>query len=229
MLGDYKAELAIAEEGLRDSPDILTFYSRMAAALAALGRLAELDRLVGETPALRARAGTAGWVMQAAAIELRAHGNREAALDMAKRAVGWYQARPAAETREYQESLLYALIHAERWVEAKVIADTLLAESPDDIDRLGCAGTLAARLGDEVQARRIAAMLRDRTADCRDADATYWRACIAVQLGDRREGMALLRESMARGLEFDAWIHSDIDLEPLWNDPEFREFIRPKG
>ncbi len=229
MSGDYKAELAVAEEGLRDSPDILTFYSRKAAALAALGRLAELDRLVDETLALRARAGTAGLVMRAAAVELRAHGNREAGLAMAARAVAWYQARPAAEIRDYQESLLYALIQTGQWAEAKVIADTLLAESPDDIDRLGCAGTLAARLGDEVQARRIAATLRDRAPDCRDGDATYWRACIAVQLGDRREGMALLREAMARGLEFDAWIHCDIDLEPLWDDPEFREFIRPKG
>ncbi len=229
MSGNYKAELAIAEEGLRDSPDILTFYSRKAAALAALGRLAELDRLVDETLALRARAGTAGLVMRVAAIELRAHRNREAGLAMAARAVAWYQARPAAEIRDYQESLLYALIQAEQWAEAKVIADTLLAESPDDIDRLGCAGTLAARLGDEVHARRIAATLRDRAADCRDGDAAYWRACIAVQLGDRREGMALLREAMARGLEFDAWIHCDIDLEPLWDDPEFREFIRPKG
>lgn len=229
MLGDYKAELAIAEEGLRDSPDILAFYSRKAAALAALGRLAELDRLVEETLALRARAGTAGWVMRAAAEELRAHGHREAGLEMARRAVAWYQSRPAAEMRDYQESLLYALVQTGQWAEAKVIADTLLAESPDDVDRLGCTGALAARLGDEVQACQIAAKLRDRAADCRDGDATYWRACIAVQLGDRREGMALLREAMARGFEFDAWIHSDIDLEPLWADPEFKEFLRPKG
>lgn len=229
MCGDYEAELKVADEGLRESPDILGFYARKAAALAALGRTAELDRLVDETLALRARAGTAGLVMRTAAMELRAHGDREASLAMAERAADWFRARPAAETARHQQSLMQALIHAERWTEAKAIADALLSESPDDIDRLGSVATLAARLGDRVQAGQIAQKLRDRASDCRDGDVAYWRACIAVQLGDPREGMALLREAMARGAGFDAAIHCDIDLEPLWSDPEFEAFLRPKG
>ncbi|MBP7669198.1 MAG: protein kinase [Candidatus Eisenbacteria bacterium] len=229
MLAEYEAELKIADEGTRESPDILGFYARKAAALAALGRLAELDRLVDETLALRARASTAGYVMRAAAAELRAHGDRQASLAMARRAVDWYQARPTAETVELRPSLLDALICAGRWAEAKAIADTLLAESPDDIDRLGSVATLAARLGDAAESRRIAEKLRDRASDCRDGEATYWRACIAVQLGDKREGMALLKEAMARGYGFDEWLHCDIDLEPLWGDAEFQEFLRPKG
>ncbi len=229
MLAEYEAELKVADEGTRESPDILGFYARKAAALAALGRMAELDRLVDETLALRARRSTAGYVMRAAAAELRAHGDRQASLAMARQAVDWYQARPAAEAAELRPSLLEALICAERWAEAKAIADALLAESPDDIDCLGSVATLGARLGDAAQARRIAERLRDRASDCRDGDATYWRACIAVQLGDKREGMALLKEAMARGYGFDAWLHCDIDLEPLWDDPEFKEFLRPKG
>jgi len=41
--------------------------------------------------------------------------------------------------------------------------------------------------------------------------------------------MALLMEAMARGYGFHSWIHCDMDLEPLWGDPEFKEFLRPKG
>ncbi len=229
MTGNYEAELAVAEGGLRDTPDILSFYSRKAAALAALGRLTELNRLIDETLGLRARAGSAGLVMRTAAIELRAHGHREAALAVAGQAVDWYRRRPAAEAAEWQESLLHALIQAERWSEAKAIANSMLAESPDEIDRLGSVGVLAARLGERADAERIATALRDRAPDCRDGEAAYWRACIATQLGDEREGMALLKDAMARGLGFDAWIHCDTDLEPLWGDPEFKELLRPKG
>jgi len=229
MLGDYEAELKVADESLRDYPDILTFHSRKAAALAALGRLGELDRVVDEALVIRARAGSAGSVMRMAAAELRAHGNREASLRMAERAVAWYRARPAAETGEFEEGFIDALWRAERWKEAKAIADARLAESPDDIDRLGSVGMLAARLGDMARARLVAEKLRDRTPDCRDGDAVYWRACIAAQLGDTREAMALLKEAIARGCTFDASIHNDMDLEPLWGDPEFKEFLRPKG
>lgn len=229
MLGDYQGELEVSEEGTREFPDILSFYDREAAALAALGRQAELDRLVDETLALRARAGSAGAVMRTASAELRAHGNRQAALAMAARAVAWYRARPGAEAAQVEEALLDALEQSERWTEAKALADARLAVSTDDIDRLGSVGTLAARLGDKARAQQVAARLRDRASDCRDGEATYWRACIAAQLGDTHEGMALLKESMARGYGFNAWIHCDVDLEPLWDNPEFKEFIRPKG
>ncbi len=228
MLGEYETELKVASEGAREFPDILGFYSRQAAALAALGRVAELDRLVDETLALRARTGSAGAVMRIAATELRAHGYREAGLEMAQRAVAWYRERPAAEAAGLEGSLLYALICAERWTEAKAIADAQLAKSPNDVDALGCVGTLAARLDDPARARQVAAQLRDREPDCRGGDAVYWRACIVVQLGDAREGMALLKEAMARGFAFNSGVHSDPDLEPLWGDPEFKEFIRPK-
>ena len=167
--------------------------------------------------------------MRTATAELRAHGNREAALKMAERAVAWYKARPASEAADVEEQLLSALIQAERLTEAKALADARLAESPDDVDRLGTVGTLAARLGDQARVQEIASKLCDRAPDCYDAGATAWRAGIAAWLGDKQEGMALLKEAMARGFVFYSALHSEIELAPLWDDPEFKEFIRPKG
>ena len=47
---------------------------------------------------------------------------------------------------------------------------------------------------------------------------------IAVALGDRERAMALLRE---RGYE--GWLHTQFQLEPLWDYPPFQELLRPKG
>ncbi len=91
------------------------------------------------------------------------------------------------------------------------------------------AASLAARLGDAAQAREMAAKLRDRKPDCHEADTTYQRACIAAQLGEKREAMALLREAVAQGFGGWDWMHVDMGLEPLRGDPEFKKFVRPKG
>jgi len=44
--------------------------------------------------------------------------------------------------------------HESGWSEAKAIADSILAESPDVIDRLGCVAVLAARLGERAAAEQ---------------------------------------------------------------------------
>ena len=203
-------------------------------ALAALGRLDDVNRVVDEALTVKFRSGMAGGtvlsVMTVAALELRSHGHREASIRMAERTIAWTQTRPPAEAAGAysQERLMWALEMTDRWAEAKTIGDALLAKSPDDIERLGEVGWLAAHLGDTAQARQIAAKLRDRKPDCDDAYATFERAKIAAQLGEKREAMALLKDAASRGYKGNI-IDNEPGLEPLWGDPEFKEFIRPKG
>ena len=55
----------------------------------------------------------------------------------------------------------------------------------------------------------------------------WWRATIAVALGDRERAMALLRERTAGAYAME-W-HTQFQLEPLWDYPPFQELIRPKA
>ena len=221
--GDYEAELRVAEEERRDFPDEQWCYMHKAMALAALGRLDELNRVVDEATSIKFRRGSVQSLMGMAAAELRSHGQREASIRMAERAIAWNRT-VGCETCQVQ-----FLASAERWAEAKRVADDLLAKRPNGIWSLGLVGSLAARLGDAAEARQIAEKLRDRKPDCDDAEATYYRAKIAAQLGDKREAIALLKDAFGRGYAFTNIIDNEWELEPLWGDPEFKEFVRPKG
>jgi len=233
MNGDYKGQLRVAREGLRRFPDVLAFYSHEVAALAALGRLDEIEKVVQACQSVprRQAAGTPGSVMLTAATELRAHGYREASLWMANRAVEWQRGLPLAEmkTASAREALRNALCWAERWTEAKAIAAEMAKERPENIDDLGTLATLAVRLGHSAEARRIDAQLAALTRPYLYGNHTYWRACIAAQLGEKERAVALLREAFSQGYRFVVGIHSDMDLEPLWGYPPFQELMKPKG
>ena len=58
---------------------------------------------------------------------------------------------------------------------------------------------------------------------------TYWRACIATLLGEKDRAVALLKEAFGQGRSYGVDLHRDIDLEPLWDYPPFKEILRPKG
>ncbi len=55
-------------------------------------------------------------------------------------------------------------------------------------------------------------------------DYIWWRAVTAVAVGDQERAMELLRENGYR-----PYLHTQYQLEPLWDYPPFQEFIRPKG
>ncbi len=223
-----------------------------------MGRLEEVDHVIEDT--LLVQKSQAMNVMLDAAGELRAHGYREAALLMAERAVGWFNAQPSGRQKQLRPELADALTHAEKWSEAKGVADDLLLELPREglvmplgegeepvreegerssggfwwgdsgiVTSLGRAGVLAARLGERVEAQRIADRLRDFESSCPAGNRTYQRACIACQLGDLEEAIRLLKKAISEGYSGFWGMHADIMLEPLWSDPEFQELIRPKG
>ena len=104
----------------------------------------------------------------------------------------------------------------------------LSEEHPDDLAHLGALGTIAARSGDPDDARSIAKRLASLDEPDRAGEPTYLRACIAAQLGEKQEAVALLRESFGRGRKFSTNVHRDSDLEPLRGYPPFEELLRPE-
>ncbi len=231
MLGRYPRELEEARRARARNPDMLGPVIRQARASAALGRVEQVTRLVDESLSAAASDATPGDLMLTAGLELRAHGQRQASLDLGARAAAWYRERLASAPRDPTnlEGLADALVLAEKWSAAYDVCRTFTREIPltvDDIIRLGCA---AARLGHRDEALRISDGLRRFPGPNLFGAQTYGRARIAALLGDKRGAVDLLRESFAQGMFFGTTLHRDMDLESLRDDPGFKELAEPKG
>ncbi len=252
LLGEYTEELRVCDRTMSHFQPSTMTRLRQGSALAALGRLGEIGQLKDEVVLAHWHAADKmNWYVQIAA-ELRAHGHRVAGLDMAQHAIELFDSQPENAQRELRFARADALIHAERWAEAKEAADALLRDPWRDkegrivdegersqggiwvgdagaVVSLGRVGALAARLGEREDARQIDDQLENFESSCPAGNRTYQRACIACQLGDQDEAIRLLKEAIAQGYWGFWGMHADIHLEPLWDDPRFLELIRPKG
>ena len=231
VLGEYEAELEVTSFGLSLYPDALDTRQDQVRALAALGRVAEVERAIEESLAIRARGDTPGEVMLTAAQELRAHGHADASRRVAARGAAWYAGLTGEEASPLAMPLnrVECLWLAERLDEARALADSVVETAPQDVWALGYRGILAARAGDRPV---VEAMERQLTAvDAKRArgNPTYLRACIAAQLGARDRAIELLREALARGLQARAYLHVYVFLEPLHGYPPFEELLKPQG
>ena len=230
-LGQHERELEEAHRARTTYPDQSDLWTLEADALAALGRTAKLDQLVDERLAAAPTRETPDEMMLEAAAELRTHGQRQASLALAARAVDWYRGRLESEpdSTAWLAGLLDALRLAERWGEAAAVCRGLTARSPQDPDYLGILGALAARTGNRAEAMRISEELRQMSGPYLFGAHTYRRACIAALLGDRQGAVGLLRRSFAEGRRLGVAIHQEMDLERLWNYAPFKELLRPRG
>ncbi|MFZ5789047.1 MAG: protein kinase domain-containing protein [Acidobacteriota bacterium] len=229
LLGEHRRELEEIRRNHAAYPELLRSGEVMA--LAALGRVAELEAVIEEGLTVHDRMGDTGEIMLEAAEELRAHGRRAESIALAARAAEWYRSRTAREIAqdEAQRRLAKSLYRAERWSECRSAVERLDDRSAKEILPMGMLGVLAARAGDRGRAERIGVQLDALDGPYVFGTNTLWRSRIAAQLGDRAQALALLREAFGEGLAHGVWIHRDIDLEPLRDDPAFLELIRPKG
>jgi len=233
FLGNHKKELEVIRRAREYYPDALAPMTLEARALAALGRIEEVKKVVDESLLSRSTIGswTAGRVMLSAARELRLRGYQEAYKDMAGRAVEWYRERLAGKEAAEQQrfELAAALYIAEQWEEADSLIEKLRSEKPDDIDYLGYAGALAARRGDREGALEISEELKGIDRPFTFGAQTYWRARIAALLGMKEEAVELLRQSFSQGKEYDVFLIQEADFEPLRDYAPFKELMKPKG
>ncbi len=251
MLDEYEQELDAANKYLEIFPSQWILHGRKVAALVALGRFDEVDQALDQAALVQRSHSSVMETMVGAAAEMWAHGNRDAAIRMANRAVNWWNAQPETEQARWRPLLADALVLAEKWPEAKMLADTLLNElesqdGPIEVEAgrarggywwgdgslvvsLGRVGTLAARLDDFDTAHQISDRLLDLESSCPKGGLTYERACIASQLGNPDEAISLLRKAVTQGW-YGFWAaETDFNLEPLRDHPDFVELMRPKG
>jgi serine/threonine protein kinase/DNA-binding SARP family transcriptional activator len=232
LVGEHQLELAEARRARQTYPDRQRLLICELRALVALGRLDDVDRVLDESLLLPQEGMvSAAIVMMQAARELRAHGYRDASLDAAARAVRWFDTRPPSEqtTARFKTGLADALYLAERWEQARALAEESALANPGDVNAQGFLAVLAARLGGRDEALSISERLEGMAGPYGFGSDVYWQACIASLLGDRERAMVFLREAYVRGRPFSILLHTDMDLEHLRDYRPFQEFIRPKG
>lgn len=61
-----------------------------------------------------------------------------------------------------------------------------------------------------------------------DSVMLYNGACLYAQLGEKRQAIATLRQAISAGVENYGWMKNDTDLDPLRDDPEFKELMEGK-
>lgn len=231
LLGEHERELAVTRKGMATRPASMHLRIVEVQALAAMGRLSEVDRVVGEALGLAPAPFSHSQVMVLGALELRAHGHHDAARKLASRLVDWLNAQPPENAKRHGvgAALSRALLLAERWEEVKPHFDALVKEDPSHVLVLGTVGVLAARRGEKSEARRVSETLRLLERPHLHGEQTLARAKIAAQLGEKDRAVELLRDAFAEGVWWEQSLHADLDLEPLRGYPPYEELIRPKG
>ena len=237
MLGRYDEEFTLVRDALAAGP--LHSVGRPPQSvqlrpLAALGRIDEINRVVDEI-LLIPESGTFDWnLMISVANELRVHGFPEAGQAMAERAVAWFENNPEVPKRVYYSM---CLMNAGRVDAAWTIIENLLPEFPDHQFFLTTAGVCAAQLGDRAKAIEFEELIVELGEADLQTDGflgyhgvvPYRRARIAAQLGEHDRAISLLQQAVTDGFSNYLLIHRDPNFEPLWDDPEFQEILRPKG
>jgi DNA-binding SARP family transcriptional activator/tetratricopeptide (TPR) repeat protein len=230
MLGDHAAELRAARQARDLYPGNPRALMHEVQALAGLGRVSDVDRLVQERLGIPSMAWpNPGDLMAIAARELRAHGHEDAALTFLDRALEWHLGRPgdgrAPDSRAALGILLY---DTGRWADARDIFSRLAAEEPDRLLYQGYLGVSAARLGDRESAERIDAWLRDLEQPYLWGAHNHWRARIAAISGEHERAVRLLQDAFAQGTSHGVEHHQLGDLLLLEDYPPYRALMRPK-
>jgi tetratricopeptide (TPR) repeat protein/TolB-like protein len=232
-VGDYEAELRVARQFRATRPVMVRSpLIEEARALAALGRVEAVMPLIDLGVSMRRESEPSpGEMMNVIAEELEAHGHAAATADVWGRMLAWVDAQDADARRStrYRVWRGNALTGLGRVAEARAVFAAIAAEDTTSLIAQRRLGVAAARLGDRATADRAAARLARATGRA-IADALYWRAQIAAQLGDRAGATELLRDAIGRGLPFYLmFFHHAPELEALRGYPPFEALVRPRG
>jgi len=231
LLGRHEEELRIARLARELFPSSFGARRDETFALAALGRLDELDRAIDDGLALGTPDVSPASLLLAAAVELRAHDHPDESIRVAARAVAWSRGRPAAQqaSEDGRWTLARALYVAEQWPEARQLVGELMTVQPENREYRGLAGSIEARLGDHALALKHSAALAELPGES-DGTVPLLRARIAAVLEDREHAMDFLRDAFAEDLLYGfGQLHRDKDLQLLRGFPPFDELMRPKG
>jgi len=237
QLGEHEKELAAARRGRRLFPNVGLWTELRA--LAALGRVAELDSVArAELPSVPDQAGAIAFEI---AGELLAHGHPEGARRLALYGVKLLAVRSPAGSAVARAKDEWLRQRAEL---ALLLGDTQTAAAcvaqfhyPKE-HRLLLARILAARGRHEAaramleETKRPVMQIGGSALPTLPFDQRIEGAGVLVRLGDLDGALEVLTGRLGIDPAFLAREqdgHADPELAPLWNDPRFRALLKPRG
>jgi tetratricopeptide (TPR) repeat protein len=201
-------------------------------ALAALGRVEELNALLDDLVALHEQSLSTGMSISRIAAYLRRYGHTDAAGTAADRAIQWYDARlPEMKSGAgWRSGYAWTLYVTDRCEEAYSVAKPLSEEFPESMSYRATVGILAACRGDRDEALEISEWLRDLERPYLMGWNTAWQSSIAAALGDGESAVALVSQAFREGFPHQApWVRPWLAWGSIRDYPPFQELMRPKG
>ena len=201
LLGRHEEELRLAQENTtRRGLDWGTGAWEVTA-LAALGRVGDLEALLDRLGKLPAAGGnTIGGPLSNAGWELIAHGQEKLGREMFRRRLDHYLGLPASQRGTYGIAIANSQLMLGDYRQAISGYDSLTKAAPDNLAHWGHLGIAAVLSGDKARAAEVDARLAAATSRLEKPIALYWRSFMAAQRGDCKTAVALLQEGQATGL-----------------------------
>jgi DNA-binding SARP family transcriptional activator len=229
LLGDYQGVLSDVSRMRSHQVEARLASTSELAALAAMGRVAEVDRITSAL--LQSEDRSDGAVVLDAVMEFRVHGHSAAAERLLRRLVEWYAKLPPAKPPHFQEmGWGVTLFAAGRLDESRKVFDRVLLERPDAWTARGYVAQIDAREGDRAGAEREIRWQLDRAGEPIGSDAVIHAAAIAAELSDSGRAVHLTRQAMSQGFYYaHPSTHRDPRLERLWQIPAAAALLRPRG
>jgi len=238
LVGRYEDQLTVARELRRRIPDDTRNLYYEARALAAMGRLDELDAVLSEALSLPSvpNFGPPGLgVYRFAAEELRAHGHPEQAARILATGVRFYQAAPAEVLAipRFQHEIAYVLYQLGRLPEARHTYERLVATKAlrggELLSITYYLAFIATLQGDTARVREIEQSLRQNPEPYTTGLNAFMQARLASLRGDKELALRLLQQSMAEGIGFDHVIHHLFEFENMRGYRPYERWLEPKG
>jgi tRNA A-37 threonylcarbamoyl transferase component Bud32/tetratricopeptide (TPR) repeat protein len=237
LLGEHERELSAARRAQELSPGEIEPVVLELRALAALGRVTEVETRVAELLTFRASDSRQPiGALWAAGVQLRAHGYPEPGRAMFERALQWHRTHPVgdgtAEVRLRNFPVAQVFYFLGRYQEARALLQKYEVETPTEYrwQAHGWLGSVAARQGDRAEALRTIALLRANRDPRGRGARNYLCARIAALLGDKPGAVAYLREAFPAEVPPQAmWLDFDPDLESLRGYAPFEQLRKAKN
>lgn len=222
-LGQHEAELTAARDYRRRFPEVINAFYAEGRALAAFGRLAELERLI---PAFEAASPLLGTFLVTMAAEAEAHGHANGARRLLDRAIAWYDALPPDLAAASGVRYWRAFAHYSRGEHdaAGELFRGLVAEQPDNDGWRAWVAIIAAEKGDRQAGEAEIRRLLDKETPADVGLLSIYAASIAGVLGDAPRVVRLLEAAEAAGRAPDIWTHRGPWYRRIRSDRGFQEF-----
>ncbi|MBI1723880.1 MAG: protein kinase [Gemmatimonadetes bacterium] len=226
-LGRHQRELGVALERRQRFPAEPQSLNLEIAARAAMDQQDKVTRVLEQ-----ATGKPTGWDggPGLAYVEFLAHGHDEAARAMLPRALSTYEgfATQTGAMRADSVAFATALFAARDYRRSREWWQRLASARDTSGEAQRNLTFLAAREGGRERALRESEQWAVNPPPFHPGRVSYRRAQVAAELGDKPRAIALLRQAFAEGFPFGVGIHRDIHLQSIWNEPGFRDLMRPK-